>query len=106
MKFIKVYNIFDKEYCEKVMEVFDDCMSRGCENGAIRNERDRTIDSQMEMNSALDLKIEPDHQLDLRQERISELFFQGIGEGIERYVQDLHMRNESYTYRNMLVSEV
>ena len=106
MKFIKIYKKFDKEYCDKVIEIFDDCVTLGSAHE--RNERNRTLDTQAELNSFLQgdtLNGKPNAQIDLRKEVISEMFFKGVNEAMHQYRSDLHMNEIGYSFRNMLVQK-
>jgi hypothetical protein len=101
MQFIKTYNdIFDKEYCDRVIDSFDVCSRVG----AITKRRNINgpIDERVELNPGID-NYERVNEIDLREETIAHRFFDGISLGIERYFMDLSIPNQEYFLRNMVV---
>jgi hypothetical protein len=101
MKFIKTYSdIFDKAYCDKVINSFDSC----ARVGAVTRRRNVVgpIDERAELNPGID-NYERVNEIDFREETIANTFFDGLSSAIERYFMELSVPNQSYFLRNMVV---
>jgi hypothetical protein len=97
MQFIKSYKLFDDEYCDKVVETFEHQRKLGC--ATRRNDHARR-DDQLELNTGI-----TSVELDFRNDEPAIEFFEKIKEGVEKYTEDLGLKNilGEVWFKNMLV---
>jgi hypothetical protein len=92
--FIKTYPVFSKEYCEEVIQIFENLISTGC--GQVRNDNVKR-DTQMELSPV-------DAHTDLKNLAVAEVFFNTINETLSRYIKELGVGFIGQTYsKHMLV---
>ena len=92
--FIKTYPVFSKEYCEEVIQIFENLISVG--SGCVRSDFIRR-DTQLDL-SPIDASTE------LQNLPIAEVFFNTINETLAKYTQELGLTFIGQTYvKNMLI---
>jgi hypothetical protein len=113
MQFIKSYKLFDDEYCDKVVKMFEHQKRLGC---SVRRDDHARRDNQIEFNSSLykeqrrekeaqNVTVKEWDEIDFRNDEVAILFFEKISEGVKKYTEDLGITPilGEFWFKNMLI---
>ena len=107
--FIRTYDVFDAEYCNKVIEHFKFNKELGCtarRNDGIRKDHQQDMNpTQNFRDEELDITDNQWDEMDMRNSEIAKEFFGKVNEGLKQYVDDLglHKTLGNVYIKNMLV---
>jgi len=105
--FIKVYEAFESDLCDKIVSVFEHNMETGC---VYKRYDEVRRDNQLECNESVDGKSKniPTNvvdEIDLRNTEVSKEFFEILSECIREYTNDIGIQGliAPVFFKNMLV---